>query len=184
MQNNKNESGNGLLWGGLSIALAGLVYWGYTQYQLLMKYCYKIKNIKFTKISYTNLGFKLDIAIRNFSNIKAYMGSIDIDVLINGIKITKIKSSKEMALKQNDISILSFDVNVNPKDILTTDFVKMGTLISTLLDKDLSKVNVTIRGKVGIKVGFISLRSLSIDMTMTMKEMLADDPNSFVCDII
>ena len=184
MQNKKSNSAKAFLLSGLAIALIGLGYWGFTQYQLLMKYCYKIKNIKFTKISYTNLGFKLDIAMRNFSNIKAVMGSIDIDVLINGIKITKIKSNKEMALKQNDVSILSFDVNVNPKDILTTDFVKMGSLISTLLDKNLSKVNVTIKGKVGIKVGFISLKSLSIDMTMSMADMLIDDPNAFVCDII
>jgi len=179
----KLNSAKTWLWSGVALAVIGLGFWGFNQYRLLTKYCYKIKSVKFTSISYTKLAFVLNISLRNFSNIKASITSVKLDIYFDDIKMTTINSNKETVLVQNGVSNLAFNVSVNPKSILTTDFVKLGGLINALIG-DKSKVKVTMRGTAGIKVGLVDIKKLDIDMTMTMAEMLADNPNAFVCDIL
>src|ERR1035437_4855713 len=171
-----------MFWGGVALAVVGLGAWGVYQYELALKYCYKIKSFNINDASLSNINATLSVAIRNFANIGISILSVDLDVYVNNIKLTNINSKESQKLDGNGVSIISFGIHVTPKEIAGLGIGQISTLIAALLG-DKSKINVRIIGTVGVGLGVLTLKQLPLDMTMTVADMMADDPNAFVCDI-
>lgn len=168
---------------GIGLTILGVGYWLYTQVGFLMKYCYKIKYVSFSNISYSNVDVALTLAFRNFSLIKSVIAEVDIDLSVNDIFLCKVYSKDKQELAKNGISDIKFNVKVSPKQMLSNDLSKIIKLTGFLMDKNSEKVIIKVKGNVSINVLGMSLKKVSIDTSMSMKDILADDPNAFICDI-
>ena len=177
------KSSKTALWVGLGLTALGIGYWLYTQVGFLMKYCYKIKYVSYSNLSYSNVDVAFTLAFRNFSMIKSEIQEVDVDLSVNDIFLCKVYSKKEQTLTRNGVSDLSFNVKVSPKTLLSHDLPNIIKLTGVLMEKNSDKVLIKTKGTVSVKVFCVDIKKVKLDITMTIKDIMADDPNAFICYI-
>ena len=178
MQKNK-----AILATGIGVLSIGVFYWIYNQVNLAMKYCYKLRDFKINTLGINKTNITIFMSIRNFSNVGAIINKLDLDIFINDIWISKVLDSKtETVIKKNSASDIKFDVEFSLSDILKTNLLKATQIIYDL-GNNKDKVIVHAKGVIGLRIGWFNFRNINIDVKMSVKEILTDDPNAFVCDI-
>jgi LEA14-like dessication related protein len=167
---------------GFILLICGLYKWYMVQLDKVMQYCYKIKRYKFNTISLDKIDMTIDVLIRNKSAFDFDVYGYDMAVYINDIKIAKLKDQTNQHIVNNGLSLIKLNVNVLPKEVFK-DAKKLGEIISwSLLDKE--KVKITVDGTISAGSSFLKVRDLPIKITMTLKEIMTDDPNAEVCTVV
>ena len=103
-------------------------------------------------------------------NIKGY----EFGVFLNGKYIATVKSSVEQNILPNGISDILVDVDITPKEQFTLEEITRLTIYAV---SDRDKIIFTLDGKVTAKLGFVKM-TLPVKFSYTLKELLADDPES------
>lgn len=166
--------------GGITVLLASIVGYGYYQYNLAMKYCYKLYNLKILKISNDLVRFNVQLKLRNFSSLSATITSFKLSISINDVKVTDVISTKKQMIKADSTSDISFDIEFSPKKVFNIqDATKILVQIAT--NKDMLKIKTN--GFLDVSSYGFSFKNIPIDITMTLKEMMENDPNALICDI-
>lgn len=177
------ETNKTILVVGLGVLTLGAIYWLYNQLSLAMKYCYKIKDFKINKLGLNDTNLTIFVAVKNFSSIQATVQKLDLDIFVNDILVSKVLNNDvATVIAANSVSNVKIDVQFSLKEILKTDMAKATQLLIDLTtNKD--AVKITTKGVMALQVGAVNIKNINVDVTMTVKDILADDPNAFVCDI-
>jgi len=154
---------------GLGTVGIGLYKFYLRQYAILEDFDWRITNIKVISIL-PNLRVLMTYHITNNSEITATIEGYDVDVLVNGKKVSTIKNidiSKKLKGFGGETAF-NFVADVKYKDlgIGTGGFKK---LVSGVLD-DVKNSTVTFKGHVDIKRGFISLPKYPVDIVYKLSE--------------
>jgi hypothetical protein len=154
---------------GLGTVGIGLYKFYLRQYAILEDFDWRITNIKVISIL-PNLRVLMTYHITNNSEITATIEGYDVDVLVNGKKVSTIKNidiSKKLKGFGGETAF-NFVADVKYKDlgIGTGGFEK---LVSGVLD-DVKNSTVTFKGHVDIKRGFISLPKYPVDIVYKLSE--------------
>jgi len=94
-------------------------------------YVEDIRYIEFTHLSFSRVGLKVHIPIRNPNNISFRVTDIDMDVLINGLEVGRIINSDDVKILKNSDEVYPF-----PVDVSMTGVVKGALALLSLAGKD------------------------------------------------
>lgn len=166
-----NNTSKILLWTGVAAFAGSLAWYLYKQYKLLMDYSWSIVkgSVKIAGFNSGNLNVKLKVSITNKSNIGAEIQGYNLDILINGVKISNIHSSMKQTLFPNSDSIISLDITVPTKNFNLKDLLNWGAWYLT----NQNKILIQTKGYASISQGFLSVNRLPIDINMTLAELMA-----------
>jgi len=179
----QNKSTNKLLLtSGIAILGLGIAYWLYNQYTLFTKYCYKIKDIKFNAVGMNKTNITIFMLFRNFSSVKATVTELDMAISLNDKLISNVKNNITQTIEANSVSEIRFDIEFSAKELFKTN---IGDALKMVADLTTNKENIVFKfvGTASIKIGLLNIRKLKINTSLSLKDILADDPNAFVCDI-
>lgn len=156
-----------------SIALVGIGLYGLISYQikLLKNYCYKIAYFNIVKLSKENIVIRLDMWIKNLSNISATVNGYSVKILINGNYVTTVSSDEKQTLAANGISKLIMNINFNPSK--TMSLVEVGKLLVYAVS-DKKNFIIELDGSVNIKHSFIAIKGVPLKMKFSLEEYLTD----------
>jgi LEA14-like dessication related protein len=121
----------------------------------------------------------MTVIIRNLSNIGFDIDSYNFDVYLNNILVSNISESIKQTLVPKGLSEISLRVSFNPTKI------NVGTaleLVSALMFKK-NTTTIRIKGHVSGSIAYIPFTNMPIDVTSTIEEILADDPNAQECSV-
>lgn len=150
------------------------------QVRLLFSYCYRIKNARIKSFKADSVEMDLIILLRNQSDITVDILGVDLDVYIEGVKVTQIKDSELITWKARSVSDVGFNIKFSPKDIFKSSELSKLLVKAAYNYKDLSVRTV---GKVSVKHSFIKAKNVPLDITMTIADILKDDPTLEKCEI-
>jgi len=105
--------------GGAGLIAFGIYKFYSTQFKLLKNIEYKLKNVKFTKISKDVISIEVTMSVINYSNINATIKEMFLDLFLNGIKVGNVQESKDILIKSGGETNISFTFNILPALILT-----------------------------------------------------------------
>ena len=160
----------------------GLFQWYRTQIDKVMQYCYKIKRYKIIQFDMNKILMTIDVLIRNKSAFDMDINGYDMSVYINDVKIAVLKDTLTQKVNNNSLSLITLNVDVIAKNLFT-DLKKLGQLIVwSAMDK--SKVIIKVQGNVSASSSFIKIKDLPINISMSLQEILTDDPNAEVCSVV
>lgn len=172
--------GIGLL-GGIGTLGYGLYKYYMVQIAKAMNYCYKIKSYKINNFSMTNLSMNLGVLFRNQSEFDLDIYGYNITVYINDVKTAVLKSNSKTAIAHNDTTLINMQVDVNPQ-IIFSDTKKLAQIILWSVT-DTSKIIIRIEGTLSAGASFITVKDLPLKISMSMKEIMTDDPNAEICTV-
>jgi LEA14-like dessication related protein len=90
-----------------------------TQVKLLKNISYKIVSIKINKLTKELVSIDFSMRVTNYSNIDATIKEMFLDLFINNVKVGNIQEAKNIVIKSNGQTDISFTFNINPALILT-----------------------------------------------------------------
>jgi len=119
-----------------------------------------VENVKLIKLDQTGIELELSVRIKNPNTIGFTIYKPNLDAMINGVAVGKLKVSKRIHVKANSEDLHTFTVS--------TDFSKLsmedaGKMLSLALSKS---GNLSVKGKV--KVGNLFYRK-TFDVERTQK---------------
>ena len=151
------------------------------QVRLMFSYCYRIKNVVIRSFKKDNVDLRLDFLLRNQSDITLDILSYDFDVYLEGIKVGKLKDDNaNIVWKARDISLIGANINFNPSTVFNA------SNLTTLLAKagfNYKQLGIRMNGIVSVKHGFIKAKNIPLDMTMTIEDIMKDDPALETCTV-
>lgn len=107
--------------------------------------------------------------------------SYNLDVFLNGIKVVNIKTNTNIDIIP--MKAINFDapVNFDPRIKFTLNDI-VGLLANYLNPSGKSKIIFDIKGVISVKIfGFIPIKNIPIDISESLADMLATDPNASPC---
>jgi hypothetical protein len=167
---------------------AGIAVIGYGVYmlineqiRLIFSYCYRIKNIAIRSFKKDNINLKIDVLLKNQSDIGLEIISYNFDIYLDGIKVFNVKDpDTHINWAARGVSLVSTEVAFNPTEVFNA------TNLQKLLSKsafNYKQIAVRTKGIVSVKHGFIKAKNVPLDITMTIDEIMQDDPKLEVCTI-
>jgi LEA14-like dessication related protein len=130
----------------MKISKADLVYAGM-----------KIKSVSFSKINLT-LYFK----IINTGSATVTLSNQEYDVYLNGKFVSHMKYSTPFIISPGE-NILPLEVTVGLADAIKAGLSNLSDIIN-----DKSKINVSLKGKRSMKIGFLSFNNVTINETINL----------------
>lgn len=154
---------------GLGTLGLGIYKFYLRQVEILEDFDWRITNMKVLSLM-PILKLQMTFNITNKSELTATIEGYDIDILVNGRKVSSIRSadiSKELK-GFGGTTEFNFIADVQYADLgLGTGQFKQ--LLSGVLD-DVKNSTITLRGHVDIKRGFISLPKYPVDIVYKLEE--------------
>lgn len=153
------------------VALLGTIaYIGKKQVDKAMKYCYNynIKKSKINKISSSGIDISAAIDFKNTSDITFNVDGYSLDILVNGSKISEVKSNAKSDIKANAFTTILVPIRL---DLSGTKALSFTSLIKNIAT-DRSKIIFTIKGKVSGGAFGVKVRDFPLEISMTLAEMM------------
>lgn len=167
--------------GGIIILGIGLTKLIKEQVRLLLSYCYRIKNVRLKSFKKDGVEMTIDFALKNQSDITLEITDFNIDVYLEGVKVTTIKKpSMDIVWKAKEVSVIPIDVVFNPQDVFKSSQL---TDLIVKASYNYSKLNIRTVGTVSAKHSFLSAKNFPLDLSMTIAEAMSDDPKLEKCTI-
>ena len=159
--------GNKITLGIIGSVIAAVGFYFYKQSRLLNSMCYD-----FVTVTYEGTvdGIMRIGAVLRFSNYADYpitIKSYDIDVLVDGQQVAKLKENIDNKIPAKGKADVSFLAQTNPNTALT---IGLQTLIEQLIDGTSSIL--TIKGGVSISTGIVSVDNYPIDYSTSTQELI------------
>jgi len=156
------------------IAILAIVAYAVKQGLALYNYCWAIaaEKTKIISASINKVNIEMFIRFGNRSNTDVNIRSYDLTVYMNGIEISKIFSKQKQLLKSDDVSDVQLTIQANPSDIFKSNKSKLLELGQYFIS-DKSKIVFKIVGSASVGAFGISASNIPIDISMSLKEMMA-----------
>ena len=155
---------------GLGTLGLGIYKFYLRQIAILEDFDWSIANIKIDSIL-PNLKVFMTFNITNNSELTATIEGYDVDVLVNGNKVSTIKSMDISKKLKGFGGKTGFNIVVDRKySDLGVGAGGLNKLLSGVL-KDTKNSTITIKGYVNIKRGFISLPKYPVDVVFKLSEL-------------
>lgn len=166
------------------ITLSGGVYlFAKRNMDLALKYCYKIVSASNFSISKDRLKVILGVKVLNQSEIAANLLSYDFDIYLNNIRLGRVASDIKQRIEAKDSSVLSIAVDISSVGKITmSDVITIG--LNYANKNNWNKIIIQIKGKLKASVKMLGVEiplPVSLDIKMSLKEIMEDDPNATVC---
>lgn len=158
-----------------AILIGSIIYFK-NQIDKAINYCYKLRAVRFIKLQKDNIIFEIDILINNRSEFDIQINSYELGVYIDNIFITTIKSKNvTQIISPQSKNIVTAVVDFKPDD-LSPD--QVGQIITkAIFNRD--KLSFRVSGKLAFLFGgLIEMKEFPIEISMTMKEIMEDSPES------
>ena len=166
---------------GLGVLTYGLIKWYKYQIGQALNYCYKIKSYEIVKFDLNKILMNIKLLIRNRSDFDMDLYGYDIKVFINGINIAILKNNIAQKVNNNSLSLITLTVDAIPKNLFKNIQQLTELILYTATDR--KKVIIKVEGTVSAGSSFIKVRDLPIDISMSLDDILKDDPNKEKCSI-
>ena len=156
----------GLLFlGGLGVAGYGVYRYYTKQLAILQDSDISLLNVKLVNQTKTNVTLRFNLKVVNKSEQEFTIKEFNSRVLFNNKFIGNIEAPNinKTILPNGGTTLVSFDFTINPQQIGLTDI--LAGLITNKL-----KSNLSLRGRMKIKKGFVTLDS-PVDIDYTLKEL-------------
>jgi len=121
---------------------------------------FKIKSITLGQIDLT-VYFKLI----NSGSLDMIVSNQEYDVFINGKIVSRIKYNNPITISPG-LNILPQEVTIKLSDALRAGITNLSDFIN-----DKSKINITMKGKRNIKIGFLSFKNLKVEETFNLGQI-------------
>lgn len=147
-------------------ALVGGVAW-YISYMISMsqKLVYGYKNIKFGQFKNGKLILKLDLTIKNTTELDVNVRGVDLDILANDVFISRIFSNIEVSIKPFQTASVPIAVQLSPKDIVANwRDIMFGA-------GELTNMQLTLKGKIKVRKFGVPI-PIPFKYTSALKEMM------------
>ena len=136
---------------------------------------WKAAEVNYTYLSYQvqyldaeGITFRVFFAISNPTGFDLVVFNQSYDVYVAGYLISKITSPDAHRLIANNTSIVTIDVRLNWQDI-QTNLAPIAAQSSVI---DLGKLQVVIKGSLGVKFGVLRMQRLPIRASMLLETFL------------
>mgnify|MGYP003119363054 CR=1 FL=1 len=152
--------------GGVGFAY-GIFRFYRTQALILQDITFKVKKVDVIESSYQNVKLLITLSVINPSEINFTITGYDLDVLVNGAKVSEVNNSKlnERVEGMGQNSRVQFYATFSPQQILETDLI-VGVL------SNLANTNIRVIGKVGIsKFGF-PFPDYPLDLSLKLQDFI------------
>lgn len=158
-----------ILVGLLGIGGIALGIYIYKQISLLKDYCYTTMGAIIDKISFNKIKFTLLFSVKNKSDVDITITDQNYLVYVNGMLVSKVYRETKNEILANGKSVFKLDVEFNPQDLLRAGLTNIQSLLS-----DKSKMEIELKGSLGIKSGIFKLRKFPIYEKMTLNELMSE----------
>lgn len=125
--------------------LTGVGLWAKYQAGLSYKLGYDFKNFKLKQFTLNNVALECDLVIDNPTELAVTLRGVDLDVLINGVKVTNVLSTVNTPIEPNSKTNVPLKLSFNPSSLVQNT----GILLSTGLNLD--NAVMTLRGKIKVR---------------------------------
>ncbi len=162
---------------GVAAALiSGIAFYFVRQAELVQKTCFNFKSAVIVKLGLAQTILKLNLELKNKSDIPFDVRDLNLVVSINGIQVSKITNVAPLHLPGKGAKLFPVVIEFAPKNT-----IKSALSLQNILAMATNPGNVVFnfKGEMGVKSSFIMLSSLPIDITSTWKELMA--PSSEKC---
>lgn len=156
--------------GVLGVGLIGYGIWYFSgQYELIKKTCFNFVGYEAIALNRDHIKIKIQLRVKNLSNITVQIKGYEFDVKIGGKPITKVFSATAATLPANGSTVLDIMIDVNPKKLFDLNFY------SNLLINYQTMV-VDIKGSVSARAetGFLSIGAnrVPVSIQSTLRDMI------------
>ena len=169
---------------GILVGVGTLAYAGYTFFKTemkkLMNWCYKIKSYKINAFDLQHIDMTLQLLFRNNSDFDLTIYGYNLNVYLNDTLITKLSNTISQTINNNSVTLLTLPVNVVLSGLM--DFGKIADLVTKYLT-DTSKIIIKVEGTISAGVSGLQVKDLPFSMSMSLKEIMTDDPNAEKCTV-
>lgn len=154
------------------VLLIGAGYFAKKQMDKAMKYCYvyNFKKSRVIKASATALDIDFAVDFKNNSDIEAQIDGYKFDVLINGIKVSEVKTNTVAKIAANAFTTIVVPIKVNPTSLLSKKLINQETIKNFISDK--SKIKIGIKGSVSGGALGVKVKDMPIEVSYTLAEMM------------
>jgi len=149
-------------------ALAFGVYSYYVkQYEILSEFKYKVKNVKILSSTLKQINLQVLFEVVNDSSISVTLSNYDFDILVNGVKVAKVKNAtlNQYLAKNGGKSFFTLNIAISTADLIRSN-VSLGLL------EDFKNSTITTQGTFGVKYGIIHWNKIPYKYTYKVKDFL------------
>lgn len=153
----------------VATALGAYLYFK-NQYNLLMGYCYKFKNVKVNSLTRNESSVEFTIQFTNPSDLNADISAYEIDVYMNGNFISKIASATPIQVPAKQSFDIPFNLAFNTNDVLNFD--NLLDAVKAIITPDQFKIGF--RGFITASLlgGIIGAKNVPINIDYSLRDIL------------
>jgi LEA14-like dessication related protein len=163
----KPQLRNGLIIGGLALAIIGIGIYFKRQYNLLYNACYTIAGGVVHNLGLNNVKITLFWKIVNESDLTIEISDMVFGIYVNKMFVSKILKPEKQILYSKSDAIIKLDFEFNPKDLLHAGLTNIEPI---LYDKE--KLVITTKGTFSAKTGIVKLKEFPFEDNITLKELI------------
>ena len=143
----------------------------YVSYGLysLMSYCVKFKKYKLDEIGKDNIKLSFSFEFKNPSYLSVDIIGYNIDVFLNGTKISNLFSADPNKIEAGKTSMLTLPVSIDYKKLF--DKVKSAEIVNDFIFKNYDKIVFEFKGKFIGKMMKIKINK-ELNIKYSLKELL------------
>lgn len=169
-------------WVIIGVVATGLVG-GYlylnNQIKKLKEFCIKMKGFKIVKATTSLVDITFMLIFTNKSKLEILLSSYDFDLILNGVKVGRLKNTTNQVIKPSDKSEINFSLSFNPRTFFDVD-TALKFINDTMFDK--SKIKIQVKGKFNGKLfNTFELVDYPIDINYTLSELLQPSNDTKEC---
>ena len=166
-----------------ALGLVGLAIHLNRQWVLITNYCYKITGVRFLTLKTNDVDIDITLKVRNQSDIDIVIKRYEFKIYIDTYYVCDVVNETGFLFAANNVSVIPVKIKFNPQAL--SNRLKAAEIINlvakVLTDKD--NITIKIEGHLAAKHSFISLPNLPLNVSMTIKEIMATDPNALACKV-
>jgi len=158
---------------GLGVVLTPIAIYSYSQYKKALETCYLTAGIVLHNISYNLLSFTLLLKIKNTTDVAIILKNQHYDIYFLDVKVAEASRPDKQVIHANSCSPFSIDVSFSPSKVL-------GNILSSLADiiKNKEKIKIKVVAIADINTMGFTKKNFHYETTLTLKDLLDEEPNS------
>jgi len=167
------RKGKIIIWSLVAVLIAIIIYF-ITQLMKISKAPLKYTGIKINLISLSKIELTAFFKLINTGTASVTISKQEYDVYLNGKYVSHMKYSNAVTIAPGE-NIIPLYVTIALSNIIKAGWNNLPQLLT-----DKSKVNISLKGKISMKVGLISFNNVVVDETFNLAEMNKPAESSYM----
>lgn len=169
-----------LIVGAILAFLGGVGYYVYSNVVMAMKFCYRISAFKITSISNERVSFNLAVKIKNRSDFRVKVESLNLKIYMDGVHVATINQSVLQEIERLAVSELKIPVSVELKNIGALKFEQIRQLAVKAFSQP-DKFIVLTEGVLTGSVQGVKVKDFPISIGISFSEITAPSTDDDIC---